>query len=210
MRQSASSALDHWSVRCGADCSIYFQIDRKPDKPQMGTMWTTLAGLNWTTIAGVVGSVAPLITILIAVRALGSWKRTLQNQRVDECISAASVLIGSLERFKKIKGRVRGSATQEAFDQLLASFHNFDCAYRITCRYRPDLDPNASHHVAKHLLFLDVDDDGSAPIEQRADGAANSLFLIIDVVSPWPRPKEPGALSRLVGRLRFAVRRHRE
>jgi hypothetical protein len=134
----------------------------------------------------------------------------LQNQRVDECISAASDLIGSLERFKKIKGRVRGSATQEAFDQLLASFHNFDCAYRITCRYRPDLDPNASHHVAKILFFLDVDDDGSAPIEQRADGAANSLFLIIDEVSPWPRPKEPSALSRLVGRLGFAVRRHRE
>jgi hypothetical protein len=60
-------------------------------------MWTTLAGLNWTVIAGVIGSVTPLITVLIAYRALGSWKRTLQNQRVDECISAAYDLIGSLE-----------------------------------------------------------------------------------------------------------------
>jgi hypothetical protein len=57
-------------------------------------MWTTLAGLNWTTIAGVIGSIAPLITILIAVRALGSWKRTLRNQRIDECICAAYDLIG--------------------------------------------------------------------------------------------------------------------
>jgi hypothetical protein len=173
-------------------------------------MWTTLAGLNWTVIAGVIGSVAPLITILIAVRALGSWRRTLRNQRIDECISAAYDLIGSLERFKKIKGRARGSATHEAFDQLLASFYNFDCVYRITCRYRPDLDPNALFHVGKFVLFLDVDDDESASIQRRADGAIRTSFNIIAEVSPWPRPKEPGALSRLAGRLRFALRRRRK
>jgi hypothetical protein len=169
-------------------------------------MWTTLAGLNWTTIVGVIGSIAPLITILIAVRALGSWKRTLQNQRVDECISAAYDLIGSLERFKKIKDRGRGSATHEAFDQLLAGFYNFDCVYRITCRYRPDLDPNALFHVGKFVLFLDDDDES---VSMRADGAIRTSFNIIDEVSPWPRPKEPGALSRLARRLRLALRRRR-
>jgi hypothetical protein len=174
----------------------------------MGTMWTTLAGLNWTTIAGVVGSVAPLITILIAVRALGSWKRTLRNQRIDECISAAYCLTGSPNRYEVVNGRGKLSTTAEAFDQLLTSFHDFDRAHTVVRRYRPDLDPLDVFHVGKIVLYLDYDDEGHASIEQRADGAVHNLSLVIDKLAP-ERPKETGALSRLARRLRSLRRRRR-
>jgi hypothetical protein len=76
----------------------------------------------------------PLITILIAVRALGSWKRTLRNQRIDECISAAYDLVGSFERYKAVKSKHKISTTAEAFDQLLTSFRDFDRAYTVVGR----------------------------------------------------------------------------
>jgi hypothetical protein len=56
------------------------------------------------------------------------------------------------------------------------------------------------------VLFLDDDDES---VSMRADGAIRTSFNIIDEVSPWPRPKEPGALSRLARRLRLALRRRR-
>jgi hypothetical protein len=171
-------------------------------------MWTTLAGLNWTVIAGVIGSVAPLITILIAVRALGSWKRTLRNQRIDECISAAYDLIGSFERVKAVKGRARGGAIHETFDQLLASFHDFDRAYTVVRRYRSDLDPKDPYRIQKFLVGLDYNDES---LTRHVDELIQALYGIIHKLAPYREPRrKTGALSRLAGRLRFALRRRRE
>jgi hypothetical protein len=140
------------------------------------TIWTTLSDLNWTTIAGVVGSVAPLITILIAYRALGSWKRTLQNQRIDECISGAYDLIGSADRFITTKRRGRSSAIEETFDQLLASWHDFNRAYRLARRYRADLDPNATFEIQKLLSGLDYEPE----FQRLTDAMRRRLYDIIE------------------------------
>jgi hypothetical protein len=172
-------------------------------------MWTTLAGLNWTTIAGVIGSVAPLITILIAVRALGSWKRTQRNQRIDECISAAYDLIGSFERYREVKSRHKLSTTAEAFDQLLTSFRDFDRAYTVVRRYRSDLDPKDPYRIQKFLVGLEEYDDDES--RQKVDELIQALYDIIHIFAPYREPgRKTGALSRLVDCLRFALRRRRE
>jgi hypothetical protein len=142
------------------------------------TIGTTLAGLNWTAIAGVVGSVAPLATILIAYRALGSWKRTLQNQRVDECISATFSFKGSVDRYIAVKRRARGGAIHEVFDQLWASFRDFGRAYTVACRYHPELYQDAPFKIQKLLINLGDGEfsEQAYDIDEQLGGVLNDVI----------------------------------
>jgi hypothetical protein len=105
-------------------------IDGIPACQRVFGMFEFLVSLDWSKIVGVVSSVTSLVTMSIALIALGSWKRTLRNQRIDECISAAYDLRGEIgdwvtiihqARSSSIDGLAQGPVFTEAFDHMLRS-----------------------------------------------------------------------------------------
>ena len=151
-------------------------------------MFEFLVSLDWSKIGGVVSSVTSLVTMSIALIALGSWKRTLRNQRIDECISAAYDLRGEIGDWVTIVHQARSSSTDglaqgpvftEAFDQMLRSLRDFERSYRLALRYRRDLDPKALYGVRKILQFAHTDRPDMMPIEQQAHGAIGNLDTVI-------------------------------
>jgi hypothetical protein len=96
-------------------------------------MWNWLTGIDWTKVAPVVGSIAPVTTISIALYTVKQWKRTLRRQKSDECISAARYLRGAVGRYVSIKSRLGRDedANREMWDGLRA----FDQAYVVAQWY---------------------------------------------------------------------------
>ena len=70
---------------------------------------------EWSKI---IGAVASLATMCIALVALGSWRRTLRNQRIDEAISAAFDLAGAIERYVAVRRRGDGSCQTRLLRQI--------------------------------------------------------------------------------------------
>jgi hypothetical protein len=122
-------------------------------------MLELLASLDWSKVASVVGSLTSLVTMCIALVALGSWRRTLRNQRIDECVSAAFHLIGTIERYRALKfdhNRIIRSSQkgiEDALDRVLDGFRDFDRAYTIARRYRPDLSPKDVFGIVTSSLY---------------------------------------------------------
>jgi hypothetical protein len=151
-------------------------------------MFEFLVSLDWSKIGGVVSSVTSLVTMSIALIALGTWKRTMRNQRIDECISAAYDLRGEIgdwvtiihqARSSSIEGLAQGPVFTEAFEQMLRRLRDFERSYRIALRYRRDLDPKALYGVRKILIYLHTDRPDMPPIERQAGGAIDNLDEVI-------------------------------
>jgi hypothetical protein len=136
-------------------------------------MWlSVLQAISYT-----VGSIAPLITIGIAYRALGSWRLTLQNQRIDECINATFDLLGALEQFCKIARMGVGNyrtygetwdRDKEFHERLRSSFRNFDRSYTITRRYRPNLSAKVPFRIQTFLTEKSVPTEDEINIMEAA------------------------------------------
>jgi hypothetical protein len=153
-------------------------------------MMTVLASINWIQIAGFVGTIAPLVTIAIAVYALGSWKRTLHNQRIDECLGAAFDLMDALTDVIEIKRRRDVAATKDAFDQLDRSCRAFDRAYSMVRRYRPNLSPRIPFSVFKMFGGFDADRFTNDEVVEGLERGRGQLSGIIDSLCDRPADLE--------------------
>jgi hypothetical protein len=94
--------------------------------------------------------------------ALVQWKNTLQNQRADECVSAARDLSGAVGRcvtLKSIKPQQYWVPTQEmwhAYDQVWASWRRFDQAFALALSYYKHLPKSIPGEITNKLYDLEA------------------------------------------------------
>jgi hypothetical protein len=149
-----------------------------------------------TNISEIVGSIAPLVTIYIAYRALGIWRRTLHHQRIDECISAAVDLEGLVGRLVTVKNSGGSGTSTEASGQMWAGWLRLNRAYFVARRYcEPPLDPDATKKIGEALYELKGAD-------RVADGTKDQIYKIINkLISELERTGtvDGGVFGRLFG-----------
>jgi hypothetical protein len=114
---------------------------------------------NWADIMSAVGTLAIATT---GAWALLQWKNTLQNQRADECVSAARDLSGDVGRcvtLKSNKPQQYWVSTQEmwhAYDQEWASWRRFDQAFALALRYYKHLPKSIPGEITNKLYDLEA------------------------------------------------------
>src|SRR5262249_26790659 len=99
---------------------------------------------NWTealTASGTaVTAVLTLALVVIAGLALKDWRKSLENQRADECVSAIRDLLGAIGRclsLKKSKPMPHWDpehAMWQAHTDMWAAWRRFDRAFFVACK----------------------------------------------------------------------------
>jgi len=101
--------------------------------PNWAEVWTAYG--TWAT------AIATLILAGIGWRGLAQWKRSLENQRADECISAARHLEGAIGRLVTLKskrpepGYDPQPAAWRAYSLAWESWRQFNQAFAVARRY---------------------------------------------------------------------------
>lgn len=103
-------------------------------------------------ISSIVTAVAAVATAIIAYCAAQSWRRGLENQRADECISAARDVRSAIDRcFNFAENDSSPSELGAAVDGAWNSWRRLDQAYAVALRYRADLPDALPDMIARQL-----------------------------------------------------------
>lgn len=120
---------------------------------------------NWTEVLTAGGTVATAIftmgLVVVAAFAVWYWKKTLENERADECVSAIRDFWGAVGRCVSLKksrpqpqwDQVR--AVWQAHGEMWDAWRRFDRAFSVACRYHKELDRTISEQIKHELYPLD-------------------------------------------------------
>jgi hypothetical protein len=143
---------------------------------------------NWADIMSAIGTLAIATT---GAWALLQWKNTLQNQRADECVSAARDLSGAVGRcvtLKSIKPQQYWVSTKEmwhAYNQVWASWRRFDQAFALALRYYKHLPKSIPGEIANKLYDLEAvlrHDLSAEHVRQQADEIERNIEKLLSPV----------------------------
>lgn len=102
----------------------------------------------WEGAAELIKALAPIATVSVAAWAATTWRKSLMNQRADDCISAAHEMEAAIDRCLSLFWEQRGLIPTYDRSQELArrydevwkvSWRRFDQAYAVARRYHPTL-----------------------------------------------------------------------
>jgi hypothetical protein len=121
---------------------------------------------NWTEVLTATGTVATAVFTLalvgVAVFALWGWKKELENQRADECVSAIRDFWGAVGRCVSLKKSRpqphwdQARAVWQAHGDMWDAWRRFDRAFSVACRYHKELDRTISEQIKRELYPLDA------------------------------------------------------
>ena len=143
---------------------------------------------NWADIMSAFGTLAIATT---GAWALLQWKNTLQNQRADECVSAARELSGAVGRcvtLKSNKPQQYWVSTQEmwhAYDQVWASWRRFDQAFALALRYYKHLPKSIPGEITNKLYDFEAvlrHDLSAEHVKQQADEIKRNIEKLLSPV----------------------------
>jgi hypothetical protein len=118
-----------------------------------------MSSCSWTDIvtaaAAIVTACAAAYAAWLAKSASDTWRRTLENQSVDECVSAVHELQSAINRVIALMeaGSPRDSVVDAYTEAWKLSWRRFDQAYAIAKRYHPGL-PDDSRQRFEGLLSV--------------------------------------------------------
>jgi hypothetical protein len=144
----------------------------QPNWTEVATAWGTIAA----AIAAGVAAIAAAIASWLSLKGADQWRRTIEEQRIDECVAASRDLEGILGRLisiRKQQGVHPTYPTFEVYDRLWDSWRRLDAAFSTARRYRRGLAADIPQKIRSkfHELELILKEDwrSTAPAFGTAD-----------------------------------------
>ena len=120
-----------------------------------------------------------------AAWAVKKWRRSLKSQCADECIGAATNLLGTLSRCLDRKKNKNETSLAETWD----AFRQFKIAFRAVRKYNPHLSETIPNEIADQLsrlkAILDQDWSKEQSASLQADQFQEAINQLLKPVTPF-------------------------
>jgi hypothetical protein len=141
------------------------------------TDWITAVGTGFAALAAIIATITGLVTAR-------TWKVTLENQRADECIAAATELEASVSRCIDATRKRRLEDLWLTYTECWNNLTKFSSTILVARRYRQGLDASAPDHVIKLLQQLSTvaKKRGNNQDEKAPEGISTKMSAIAAAV----------------------------
>ena len=108
-----------------------------------------------TPLVNTLVKLMPVFTLVVAIWATYAWRRTLRNQRADDCISAAREMYAAIEYVIRLKLHSEDEKRlEDAYNRAWeTSWRRFDAAYTVAQRWYGKKLPAGTPARMFNLLF---------------------------------------------------------